>query len=216
MLHKFVKLARFLIDLRALKAFIGIRSGGYLYEMGWFNSLHTKSSIDLEGYPLPWVTYPFIEFIEPKLNNKMKVFEYGSGNSSYYYALRVRSIEAVEHDFTWFKRMEGNSVKNLEIIFRDLGNDDKYSRAIKEKNLKYDIVIIDGRDRVNCIINSIESLSDDGVLVLDDSERAEYSAGIEYLLKNNFRGLDFWGVSPGLYYRKCTSLYYRDDNCLGV
>ena len=81
---------------------------------------------------------------------------------------------------------------------------------------EFDIVIVDGRDRVNCIKNSISSLSDSGVMILDDSERSEYIDGIQFLSLNNFKKLDFWGISPGLFYKKCTTVFYKQNNCLGI
>ena len=31
-----------------------------------------------------------------------------------------------------------------------------------------------------------------------------------------FRELDFWGMAPIIRYNKCTAIYYRDRNCLGI
>ena len=73
-----------------------------LRDDGWFESFNTKRSIDKEGNPIPWCTYPFIKFIEPKLNKDFSVFEYGSGNSTIWYAQRVKEIISVENDEDWF------------------------------------------------------------------------------------------------------------------
>jgi len=69
---------------------------------------------------------------------------------------------------------------------------------------------------VNCIRCSLPMLTNDGCLVLDDSERGEYEAGCRVLLDSGFKRLDFWGMAPGLNYRKCTSVFYRRDNCLDI
>ena len=58
---------------------------------------------------------------------------------------------------------------------------------------QYDVVIIDGRDRVNCIKQSIKALSTEGVVLLDDSHREKYKEGIDYVKNNGFRSLDFEG-----------------------
>ena len=42
--------------------------------------------IDKNSNPLPWVTYGFIDFISERLNKSIDVFEYGSGNSTLWYA----------------------------------------------------------------------------------------------------------------------------------
>jgi hypothetical protein len=69
---------------------------------------------------------------------------------------------------------------------------------------------------VNCIKQSIDSLSPAGVMVLDDSERDEYKEGIAFLRTKNFRSIEFWGIAPGIFFRKCTTVFYRDGNCLGI
>lgn len=83
-------------------------------------------------------------------------------------------------------------------------------------NKKYHIIIIDGRDRVNCIKNSIKCLKPEGVIVLDDSERTQYLEGIRFLLNEGFKKIDFWGISPGLSYKKSTTIFYTENNCLGI
>jgi hypothetical protein len=52
-----------------------------------------------------------------------------------------------------------------------------------------------------------------GVLVLDDSEREEYRPGLEALQRAGFKSIAFWGISPGEFYNKSTTVFYRPDNC---
>ena len=81
---------------------------------------------------------------------------------------------------------------------------------------KFDIIIVDGRDRVNCCKQAVEALTESGVVVLDDSERTGYWEGIDFLLKNGFKQLSFSGISPGLFYLKSTSVFYKTNNCLSI
>ena len=81
---------------------------------------------------------------------------------------------------------------------------------------KYEIIVIDGRDRVNCIKHSLKALKVNGVIILDDSERREYIKGRRYLMKNGFNNIDFWGISPGTFMKKCTTIFYKEVNCLGI
>ena len=60
------------------------------------------------------------------------------------------------------------------------------------------------------------SLSQNGGLILDDSEREEYQNGVIHLKQLGYNELDFWGIAPGIFYNKCTSIFYRDNNCLGI
>ena len=187
-----------------------------LREDGWFESFNTKRSIDKEGNPIPWCTYSFIKFIEPRLNKDFKVFEYGSGNSTLWYAKKVGEITAVENDLDWFNKVSSSLPANAEVIYCELKNDGEYCRQVTSQNNMYDIIIIDGRDRVNCVMHSINCLSDDGVIVFDNSDLPEYVEGVSYLKGQNFRRLDFIGLSPVTAHTNYTSIFYRNNNCLSI
>ena len=60
------------------------------------------------------------------------------------------------------------------------------------------------------------AVSENGVIVLDDSERAFYKEGIDFMIKKGFKELPFSGISPGLFYLKTTSIFYKPNNCLGI
>lgn len=189
---------------------------GFLCEIGWWKSWESQSAMDIKGMPLPWVTYSFINFIENRLTKNMVLFEFGSGSSTLYYSSKVKEVHTVEHDKDWSNKISKMLPENVNMKRIELEYGGDYSKASSISNLKYDVIIVDGRDRVNCIINSIESLSSNGVLVLDDSERDAYNIGINEMLLKGFKKLDFWGISPGLFYKKCTSIYYRNDNILNI
>ena len=142
---------------------------GYLKDTGWFKSFNTKKSIDYNGRPIPWCTYPFIAFIGPRLKRDMVVFEYGSGNSTMWYAQKVLKLIAVEHDKDWSEQMTKKLPSNAKILFRSLEEDNKYVNTISESDNKFDIVIIDGRNRNECVKSSINYLNDTGVIVFDNS-----------------------------------------------
>jgi hypothetical protein len=187
-----------------------------LREDGWFESFNTKRSIDKDGNPIPWCTYSFIKFLEPRLKKDFKVFEYGSGNSTLWYAEKVGEIMAVENDLDWFKNVSSLMPNNAKVIYCELKYDGEYCRQVTKQNKKYNIIIIDGRDRVNCVKHSINFLSENGVIILDNSNLIEYAEAINYLSNLMFRRLDFIGLSPVTAHTNYTSVFYRDNNCLFI
>ena len=172
--------------------------------------------IDKDSNPIPWVTYSFIDFISERLNTNMDIFEYGSGNSTLWYAKKVSSVTSVEHDKKWFEKIKNSMPQNVNLNYQELVYGERYSAFSTKIEKKFDIVIVDGRDRVNCVKNAIDSIKENGIIILDDSERMAYSEGVNFLLNNNFSKLDFWGISPGLFYKKNTTIFYRKDNCLNI
>ncbi len=91
-----------------------------------------------------------------------------------------------------------------------------YSKISTKFDTEFDIIIVDGRDRVNCIVNAVGNLKEDGVIILDDPERKSYGDGIKLLINKGFKRIDFWGISPGLFYKKNTTIFYKTKNCLDI
>jgi hypothetical protein len=188
----------------------------YLEEAGWFRSRSLRLPVDKDGSPLPWFTYASILFLEERIRPDMRVFEYGSGNSTLWWSRRVSSVVSCEHDPKWYEMMRPRIPSGVEYCYRSLVQTDEYSRAVAAYTHAFDIVVIDGRDRVNCIMNSLGALTPRGVVIWDNSERPEYNEGYAYLLRNGFRRLDFHGLGPVNTYGWCTSIFYRPDNCLSL
>lgn len=198
-----------------LSALISLRHSGYFIETGWLTSYSKKEPVDSSNKPLPWMTLSFIKFIEPRLTTDFSVFEYGSGNSTLYFSSKVKSVTSLEHNREWLDKTKSKIAANVELIFNEFPSNE-YSASIGRTGHKYDIIIDDAMDRVNVIHSSIQSLTERGVFILDDSEREEYKIGIDYLLNNGFKKLDFWGLAPGVLFNKCTTVFYKTNNCLNI
>jgi predicted O-methyltransferase YrrM len=50
---------------------------------------------------LPWITFPAIQFLKRIIQPEMKIFEYGIGGSTLFFAKRVKEVISVEHDPEW-------------------------------------------------------------------------------------------------------------------
>ncbi|MEJ5961236.1 FkbM family methyltransferase [Pedobacter immunditicola] len=215
-MSKLKALATLIAKPNRLNALLSYGHKGYLANIGWFKAFDTQQAVDANGEALPWVTYSFIDFIKDRLNKEQKVFEYGSGSSTLFYAKRVSKVVSVEHDENWFNKIVRTKPANADMIFTKLEKGGEYSKKAALLGEQFDIIIVDGRDRVNCCKESIHALSKQGVLVLDDSERKEYDEARFFLKDNGFKELSFSGISPGLFYFKATSVFYKTENCLGI
>lgn len=187
----------------------------HLEDIGWFRSTQEGLPVDCEGNYLPWFTYPAISFLTECIREKMQVFEYGSGNSTFWWSQRVSSVVSYEHDLEWYQSLKERIPHNVEYHYCPLEHG-QYCKAIREYNKSFDIVIIDGRDRVDCAKNSLYALRDDGVIIWDNSERTRYREGLIYLKQNGFRCLDFEGHGPINVKQWRTSVLYRRNNCFDI
>lgn len=204
------------LKLVGLYPLYSLKVAGPLKEDGWFRSFHENAPVDADGKPVPWITYPALEFLRKRVLAGMSVFEYGSGGSTLWWASKVKEIVSVEHDKEWCGKIKSKMPGNVTLYHIELGPDELYSKKISEFKNKFDIVVIDGRNRVKCAINSLAALKEDGIIVWDNTERKEYEKGYQYLHENGFRRIEFVGLAPLINYKSETSIFYRQGNCLGI
>ena len=62
------------------------------------NLVTRRSPIELQ---LPWFSYSAIDFLKIFLRKTHRVFEFGSGGSTLFFADRCASVESVEEDPSW-------------------------------------------------------------------------------------------------------------------
>lgn len=206
---------KLLVEPKVLFALISYRSFGYLLETGWFYTFKSGQPVDADKKAIPWFTYSAIDFLKERLNSNLNVLEFGSGNSTLFLAKKVKKVTALEHDDGWFQNILAKKTSNIEIKFVSAGRAKDYLQPLVE-NEKFDVIIIDGLFRNECIKASLKNLSEVGVIILDDSERNEYTEGITFLLKNGFQKINFSGIAPGIFFRKCTTIFYNDLNCVNI
>jgi len=213
--EKIKTVLKLLAEPKVLYTLITFRSFGYLLQTGWFNSFRSGESVDADLKPIPWLTYSAIDFLKERMNNNLTILEFGSGNSTLFFAKRVKKVTSVEHDNTWFQNIIRKKISNVKIKFVSSATAKDYLQPLDEDG-KYDVIIIDGLYRNECIKASLKHLSEVGVIVLDDSERDDYTEGITFFLNNGFRKINFSGIAPGIFFRKCTTIFYNDINCMNI
>jgi hypothetical protein len=189
-----------------------------LKEEGWFKSFYTKRSVDDKGKPIPWFTYSAIHFLESRLKPHFEVFEYGCGNSTLWLAERVKSVDAVEGDKSWVEYLLPKMPTHVKIMYYPVQEEEngKYAQAITETGKLYDIVIVDGRDRNNCVINAVNYLKEEGVIILDNSDRPDYQKSIDFLIGRGFKKIDFIGNTSVVAMISSTTFFYKPNNCLNI
>ena len=88
----------------------------YLEKRGWFESLDGIPR-NKEGL-VPWITYPAFRQLQRTVKPDAKVFEFGCGGSSLWWASHAAEVTSVEHDAAWAARVAEAAPPNLKIITR--------------------------------------------------------------------------------------------------
>lgn len=188
--------------------------GSSLLQSGWFRSFRECRAIDRRGEAIPWWTYSAVHFIEPRLTPGLRVFEYGCGSSTVWLSRRVKEVISVEHDQRWAERVSSQLKSgSSQVILRELSGG--YVEEIARHGY-FDVVIIDGRQRVKCLHQCLEFLTPAGIIIWDNSEREDFAEGMLQAKRNGFRELPFWGLLPAKIQFSQTSILYREENCFGI
>ncbi len=188
----------------------------HLTKSGWKKSVKAGLPLDQQGVALPWFTFGAIYFLDKRLQAHFRVFEYGSGNSTLWFSHRVQRVLSVEHDPLWYAKMQDTFSMHpaISCLHRTLPDD--YPAEIRNYRSEFEVIVLDGRERVRCCMNALEALTQNGVVIWDNSDRPEYRVGYDYLLANGFKRIDFYGMGPMSAHSWCTSVFYRPTNCLGI
>lgn len=205
-----------ILNLSYLGGLVQLRIKSALLEDGWFRSFKQKEAVDNNGKPIAWCTYPFLHFIYPRLKKHFDVFEYGCGNSTQWYSVNVKSIKSVEHDKEWLSKIKKGLPANATVVYKELVYGGDYCKEVSSDKTKYHIVIVDGRDRNNCLMNAIHHLTDDGIVIFDNSELKQYQSSVVDVMNTGFKRLDFYGMLPGVAHNSCTTILYKNNNCLEI
>lgn len=183
-------------------------------EFGIERSIDEKICLDRDGNPIPWYTYPAIEFLSQFDYSDKQIFEFGCGYSSLFWAKRAKKVTSIEDNLNWFDKWKKEfDEPNLDIRWRDEG--EIYEQAALEDEIKYDVIIVDGKRRFQCADSAVKVLNEGGMIILDDSDRIntsqEYVKAVEILKKANLLQVDFYGFCPMNNYTKTTSVFFSRD-----
>lgn len=184
----------------------------FFVESGWLESLQQEKPVSKSGAPIPWYTYPAIEFIEPRIRPDFRVFEYGSGWSTLWWGERVDTVFAVEHDPAWSELVQPQLPPNARVALRT--EPDRYVGEIDACGGDFDIVVVDGEHRNRCAKAAAARLKPSGAIVFDNSDRQSHSDGLRYLSGEGLLRIDFFGLVPCYPYKNCTSFFFRDTRWL--
>ena len=159
---------------------------------GWKNSFNRRRPLDAQGNPIPWYTYPAVEFLRTLDLQNSRVFEYGCGNSSIFLAQRVKEIYAVENDQDWAAEVKSAGILNLNIITAP--KKESYINAPRALGGNFDVIVVDGRYRRECAIVASELVKDDGFIIFDNSDW--YPDACKSIRATGRFQIDFSGLGP--------------------
>jgi hypothetical protein len=177
------------------------------FEYGHMLSAARLRSIDADGQPVAWITYPALEFLKQLDFSDKVVFEYGCGGSTVFWSRIAQHVDSVEDNPAFYQEFQSRIPPNCSLIMEPYP--DKYVRAAERRPGGYDVIVIDGHSRARCAEVAPRCLKPGGVVILDNSEWfAEASA----TLRNaDLLEVDMAGLAPINDYISTTSFFFHRE-----
>jgi hypothetical protein len=177
-----------------------------LLALGWFRSFRAKKSVDKNMNPIPWWTYPAIAFLQNRLTPKLKVLEFGSGASTLWLCRFVSEVISVEDNRAWAKYVQSILPRNGKLFVTD-----SYETFIDnyQPNTKFDIIIIDAGHRINIATKIFPMLSDDGVVLWDNTDGSDWVHIKALFTSHDFLEISFHGMTAQEISLSSTTVFYR-------
>lgn len=175
------------------------------YGYGQVKSIREQKPVDQDGKPLPWYTYPALEYLRLFDFSEKNVFEFGSGNSSLFWSSRAKAVISVESDPQWHGHIKDALQSNQKLFLRQ--DEESHINCLKEQGQKFGIIVIDGNWRRHCGREAAIHLEADGIIILDNSDWYPNTAAD--LRSNGFFQIDFSGFGPINNYTWTTSIFIR-------
>jgi hypothetical protein len=184
----------------------------FSYQSGHINSSLKGRAVDKEGKPLPWYTYPAIELLGNKDFTGRSVVEFGAGQSTLWWSGRAEQVLSFEDDFLWYGWLKSRVPANVRLMFTANGVADVDEHL---SNQQFDVAVIDGLDRFACAQKALNVITNDGAIVLDNSDGFWGQNGsypiIDLFRDHGFSRVDFYGHAPGVILPACTSIFFKSS-----
>ena len=197
------------------------------------SSLKTEAKL-LE---IPWMNYSVIDYFSQQIKSNTRIFEYGSGSSTVYWAKLGATVVSVEHDKDYYlehseRLKEFVNVQYIlatpspiEVGQKDAGGIERFESTSyvgydfedyvcsiqRYPKGNFDFVVVDGCARAACVREALDWVRPGGLLILGNSDRIEYSSAISNVLPH-WTLNEFRGPVRGLQYEGLVSVFRKPND----
>lgn len=163
--------------------------------------------------PQPWLNKRAVHLLERAVGPGSRVAEFGGGHSTLWLASRCAFVLCFEDDSSWISYLRGRLGRlgsPGEVEFRMTSDFPSSAGALDPRS--FDVIIVDHNepsagDRVRTVRMAKHAVRAGGVLILDDSDRAEYREADEAM--TGWVRERLWGLRPRPLQAAETTFYRR-------
>ena len=185
------------------------------HRSGYLLSSFRMAAVSKDGSPIPWYTYPSIDFLKYRNFKDKVVLEFGGGQSSLWWADRAKQVVTLEGDDEWYAKIRRSIPGNVDLHLVTMESREANISAVMRTldsagYSRYDVIVIDGLYRDEMIEVALGRMSEDGIIICDNAEGYGFYDGFK---ESGLWRVDFFGNAPGVVLPHSTSIYFNSASC---
>lgn len=186
----------------------------FSYRSGHFRSSLAARAVCRKGAPIPWYTYPSIDFLKVRDFRGRSVLECGAGQSTLWWAKRAKRVVALEGSKQWYETVRKAVPPNVDLHLVSMESAEACVADVRQAlessgNAKFDVIIIDGLYREELAEMAKALVTEDGMIVCDNAESYGFR---DALAESELARVDFYGYAPGVVLPHATSIYFTSKS----
>jgi|LakMenE01Jun11ns_1017448.scaffolds.fasta_scaffold9647611_2 hypothetical protein len=154
----------------------------------------------------PVLSLPFLDWFESYDFSEFNFIEFGSGNSTNYFAEKVKNVISFENDLYYFNSIKPNLLDNVD--YRFIESDELITKDLNIVIDEKTIVFVDCAANRFLTTKNIFKLGLPNIFILDNSER--YKNTCKYIYSKGYAEIPFWGIRLEEPEEACTSVFIKN------
>ena len=170
------------------------------------NYYDNKNFFNKSKIILPNLTYPFISWINSHVFSSWNLIEFGSGDSTQYFASLFNRVISFETNVKYFDNITKRNLTNVDIQLVS-------KSELEELDVTFElsdntVIIIDSACNRFKLTKNLILKKNPNIIVLDNSDN--YRNTCSLLNSLHYVEIPFWGLKQGEQFESCTSVFIRD------
>lgn len=178
-----------------------------LIKKSLWRTFKTGHAIQADAWPIPWITYPAMDYLAQLDFSQAEILECSAGDSSLWWASRACHVISVESGPMWAEWVRSQTSKNLRVIGPI--SDSDYVSTPLEPGKKFEVIVVDGKQPEACALAVLNHLAEGALLILDNAHW--YPQICASLQQRGMLEVDFHGFGPVNDYTLMTCIFIHSS-----
>lgn len=184
-------------------------TGGIILDYDYFKIASIMTILRAKGLyqNKPMLSLPFLDWFESYDFSDFNLIEFGSGNSTNYFADKVETVVSFETDINFYNNFKSSLSENIDYRFIQ-----KYDLENKIPDVEINdktIVFVDSASNRFLLTKNILQIKSPNILILDNSN--EYKNTCKFLYGEGYSEIPFWGLRFTEVEEACTSVFIKNN-----